>query len=180
MNLKAAYDDALATSSDINEHLAFFVDLVFEMEAKEIIELGVGITAPSTIAWLLGLAQTGGHLWSVDVLEQPFGDLPGWTFLQGDDLNPDIFMRLPAEVDILFIDTLHTFIQTTTELALYGPRVRPGGKILCHDTMLTGRWEAQGQYPVRRAVEDFCNEHGYPWQHYEHNNGLAVIEVQGS
>ncbi len=43
--------------------------------------------------------------------------------------------------------------------------------------MLTGRWEAEGQFPVRRAVENFCNEHRYRWQHFEHNNGLAVIDI---
>ncbi len=177
MNLAVAYAEAVATPSDINEHLQTLRDLVVEIDAKKVIELGVGITAPSTIAWLAGLEQTGGHLWSVDVLEQPFPDMAGWTFLQGDDLSPDIFMRLPADADIVFIDTLHTFIQTTTELAVYGPRVRPGGRIVCHDTLLTGRWEAEGEYPVQRAVVNFCNLHGYGWQHHAYNYGLAVIDI---
>ncbi len=177
MNLAAAYEEAVATPSDINEHLHTFRDICIELDAKRVVELGVGITAPSTIAWLYGLSETGGHLWSVDVLEQPFADQSGWTFLQGDDLNPDIFMRLPAEVDIVFIDTLHTFIQTTTELALYGPRVRSGGKILCHDTMLTGRWEETGKFPVQRAVVNFCDQHDYRWTHHEYNYGLAVIDI---
>lgn len=166
--------------SDISEHLPFFVELVAQLDATRILELGVrhGV---STIGWLHALrTHRGGHLWSVDVRfpddAAPIRevDAPDWTFVLGCDDDPFTLAALPDEVDVVFIDTAHTLEHTTRELELYGWRVRPGGRILLHDT---AEYAAGPEMPVRTAIERYVAKRGLTWTDRPFNYGLGVIEV---
>ena len=109
LTLEERYNSALATPSDIFEHLPTFVALVEELDATKVIELGTR-TGVSTVAWLYALHGRG-HLWSVDLDPKPdIGDYPHWSFVQGDDLAPDIYGNLPGDVDIC-PSTPHTTIR---------------------------------------------------------------------
>ena len=35
-----------------------------------------------------------------------------WTFIRGDDMHPAVRAKLPAEADVLFIDTSHEYGHT--------------------------------------------------------------------
>lgn len=169
--------DAAHTPSDIVEHLPRFVNITNELHAETVIELGTrgGV---STTAWLFGLTYTGGHLWTVDLQPAPY-EAEGWTHLEGDDLDPEIFKQLPI-ADVLFIDTSHHYQHTLAELNLYINKVRSGGRILLHDTELArpeGWTRAQPLYPVKTAVAQFCAEEGLRWTNRENCFGLATIEV---
>lgn len=164
-------------SSDVNEHLVYMVDLCVELDAKRIIELGVR-QGVSTTAWLHGLEQTDGKLWSVDIEGRPEIHSSRWTFIQGSDTNADVLAKLPESVDIVFVDTSHRFAHTLEELALYTPRVRSGGRIVLHDTEVESPdLTNETDFPVKRAVAQFCDANGYRWTNRENNNGLATIEV---
>lgn len=176
MTLEQHYHDTLARSSDIQGHLEMFVSLVAELDATKVIELGTrgGV---STVAWLYAL-QGRGHLWSVDLDPAPF-DYPDWTFIEGDDCSDAVLAQMPAEADIVFIDTSHAYDHTLKELEKYTPLVRPGGRVLLHDTELLYP-EGIGPsipFPVKRAIETFCGRHGLQWTNYEHCNGLGIVEV---
>ena len=177
MRLLDAYVNACNTPSDINEHLPRLVEQVEDLQATKVIELGTrgGV---STIAWLYALARNNGHLWSVDIDPRPAGlEVAHWTFIQGDDCSPEVFTQLPDDVDIVFIDTSHAYRHTVQELALYRWLVRPGGRIVLHDTelYLPGGVGPQPPFPVKKAVEEFCAAEGLRWTNYENNNGLGVI-----
>lgn len=164
-------------SSDINEHLCFMVDVCIEVNAKKIIELGVR-QGVSTTAWLHGLDQTDGHLWSVDIAGRPEVHSSRWTFIQGSDTDVATLDQLPDEVDVVFIDTSHTYAHTVEELALYFPRVVSGGRIVLHDTEVESPdGTDDNNYPVKRAVEQFCDANGLTWSNRTNNNGLACIEI---
>jgi len=78
------------TPSDVHEHLPVFADLVAELNAQHVIELGTR-SGVSTVAWLHALADTGGRLTSVDIdVRPPIGDWPHCTFIQSDDTDPDL------------------------------------------------------------------------------------------
>lgn len=170
--------------SDIGEHLSFFVEIVAAIDATRIIELGVrhGV---STIGWLHALRRhRGGRLWSVDV-EFPDYATPvcsararlawgSWTFVLGRDDDSVVLAAMPTEVDLVFVDTSHTLDQTTRELALYGPRVRAGGRIVLHDT---APHAAGPGLPVRTAIERYVAARGLTWIERPHCYGLGVIEV---
>jgi predicted O-methyltransferase YrrM len=173
------YGRLCATPSDIYLHLPRLVQLVTETKARHVIELG-SRTGVSTIAWLYGLSRTGGHLTTVDLDEAPdIGVWPEWCHIQGDDLDPDIVSALdPA--DIVFIDTSHAYRQTVAELNTYRWLVKPGGMIVCHDTELAypeDRAADDPPYPVKAAVDEFCEANGYEWVNYPECFGLGVLKV---
>lgn len=178
--LEADYVRYCTETSDIYVHLPTFVHLVKEADAKHVIELGTR-TGLSTVAFLYGLRETGGHLTSIDLDEQPdIGDHDHWTFIQGDDLDPDITSSLPP-ADIVFIDTSHFYEQTLRELHVYRWLVKPGGVILLHDTELPQPIGAPPipEYPVKTAIDEFCDEVGLEWFNDPRCWGLGMIRIPG-
>ena len=179
-SLSARYAELRQTPSDINEHLPTFVALCEQLDARKVVELGTR-SGVSTIAWLYGL-EARGHLWSVDLDPAPplfADDHPGWTFIRGDDLDPGVYTRLPGDVDIVFVDTSHAYDQTLRELNLYRWLVRPGGRIVLHDTALPRPEGVSGpSFPVRRAIDAFCTGEGLRWTDNPACNGLGIIEVR--
>lgn len=178
--LRTKYDELCSTPSDIYLHLPRFVALVEELNAQHVIELG-SRSGVSTVAWLYGLAKTGGHLTSVDLDPAPqIGTWSHWRHLQGSDVSPEIAGQLkPA--DIVFIDTSHLYEHTRWELSLYQWLVKPGGVIVCHDTELARPEDAppgHPLFPVKRAVTEFCEANGFEWTNHPDCWGLAVIKVR--
>lgn len=176
--LELRYQQARDTPSDINEHLETFVSLVEKLDAREVVELGTR-TGVSTLAWLYAL-EGRGHLTSVDIDTQPeIGTYAHWTFLQGDDCSADVFSQMPAEADIVFIDTSHAYEQTCRELNLYRWLVRKGGVIVLHDTELAHPEFVTGKaFPVRRAIDEFCRAEGFEWENHTNNFGLGIIKIR--
>lgn len=178
LDLETEYNRLCSEPSDINEHLPTFVALVDELDARHVIELGTR-TGVSTIAWLWALVSTGGRLTSIDIDERPdIGEHEHWTFIQGDDLDPEITAQLdPAE--IVFIDTSHTYPQTLAELNVYRWLVKPGGLIVLHDTELRHPLDAPPRppYPVKTAIEEFTRANGLDWLNVPYCWGLGIVRM---
>lgn len=178
LDLEVEYHRLCTEPSDINEHLSTFVTLVDELDARHVIELGTR-TGVSTIAWLHALTATGGRLTSVDIDERPdIGKHDHWTFIQGDDLDPAVLAQLdPA--DIVFIDTSHLYDHTLAELNVYRWLVRPGGVIVLHDTELRQPIGAPSRppYPVKAAINEFCEQHGIDWMNVPYCWGLGIVRM---
>jgi cephalosporin hydroxylase len=169
----AAFAERSVQWSDIVGHLQFLHDTVLERDAQVVVELGVR-SGNSTAALLAAVERTGGHLWSVDIDAPmlPF-DSEAWTVIVGDDLA--VAEQIPDEIDVLFIDTSHTFVQTLAELRLYGPRAR---LMLLHDTELEHPDGAPPSpaFPVARAIDTWCAETGCTWENRSGSYGLGVID----
>lgn len=183
VTLEALYAELAATPSDINEHMARLRATVERHNADNVIELGVR-SGVSSVAFLAGLENTGGHLWSVDIDPKPTLGLETdiadrWTFIQGDDLDPDTFVQLP-KADIVFIDTNHFYDQTIAELSLYRWKVNRGGCIILHDTQLEHPIGAPPKpaFPVRVAIEEFVAGSGYSWIDHPPWPGLGIIDIR--
>ena len=88
--------------------------------------------------------------------------------------------QLPAEVDVLFLDTSHEYEHTLAELRAYMPRVANGGIALFHDTNLQG-WGGnppREDHPeVRQALDAWCAETGLSWENMPGVYGLGVVKV---
>jgi len=175
------YDELLTVDSDIREHLPYLAEL--GRGANSIIELGVR-EGYSTRAFLHCLSQRGhGHLWSVDVESLFITTSLQWEFVLGDDLDPLVLDQLPHEVDVVFIDTDHAYDHTLAELEHYVPRVRSGGVVVLHDTenedpaQRGERIGMQPPFPVKRAIEDYCEEHHLPWRNDPRCWGLGTVYV---
>lgn len=187
--LYEAYLDRLSKWSDIQEYLPFFYELARTSLCPTILELGTR-SGNSTIAFLAGARESEGHVWSGDIAEVirnpvgmlPWKDTPEWTFICGDDMDPEISGQFPELVDIFFLDTSHEYEHTLAELREYMPRVAPGGIALFHDTKLydwAGYDWRGGKPPVAQALDDYCKETGLSWREsdIEGTYGLGIIEV---
>jgi hypothetical protein len=115
------------------------------LNAKSILELGTGF-AYGTRGLGFGALETGGRVWTVD---SHLGTPPAgktWyglnneivqlglpvTFIEGNDLE----VPLPgADIDLLFIDTLHYYDHLKKELARYAPIVSRFGEIFVHGVL---------------------------------------------
>lgn len=191
--LKERFDLLCEKNSDMGPFMHYILSTVDAIDATKVIELGVRYGA-STIAWLYALQQTRGQLWSVDCSfpvvdpetgiellnsQGPLGCVDYWTFLLGNDTDSMILDALPGVVDIVFIDTQHTYEQTLRELSLYYGKVRNGGRILLHDTALEVTGNAvtpQPPFPVRTAMLEFCKAHSLEdWDFEGQYPGMGTI-----
>lgn len=141
----------------------------------------------STRALLNGCMDTNSHLWSFDV-EDCLGSVndsfqhPYWTFQQKSSLQAAAEWAL-GPVDMVFIDTDHTFRTTRAEIAAWAPLVRPaGGCLVFHDYWLhdPGRDEHQG-HGVKMAVDEWTDARPGEYRLETHDagpdgdTGLAII-----
>lgn len=177
MSLAADYERVCRIPSDIYLHLPRMVELVDQLDASHVIELGTR-TGVSTIAWLYAL-EGRGRLTSVDLAPAPpIGEHDHWSFIQGDDCSPEVIAQMtPAE--IVFIDTSHHYLHTIQELDLYLPLVKPGGRIVLHDTQLRRPEGSPSRplFPVRTAVVEFTAEHAFRWTENPECWGFGEIEI---
>lgn len=151
--------------NDVQAHLP----TLFEAARGNVLELGVR-AGVSTSALLAGVEAHGGHVWSVDRDDcaPVFAGHPQWTFIQADSLDDTFYV--PTALDCIFIDTEHTETRTLAELQMWGPRVKPGGVILLHDT------DDDSTYPgVRKAIEAYCLPIDRRFEYHDGSYGLGVI-----
>lgn len=179
--LEDAYRQLLGAGTDISGHLPTLVEICGRTDAKRVVELGVR-SGVSTVAWLYGLCETEGHLWSVDVEAPPPLQHSRWTFVRGEDTDPFVLGQLPEEVDAVFVDTDHRYDLTLEEIRSYAPRVRSGGCMIFHDTAeesFEHHATPQPPFPVRAAVRELLGENPIrevaKVEEYENDHGLTVV-----
>lgn len=63
-------------------------------------------------------------------------------------------------LDLIYIDTDHTYRGTHRELRAYAPKMRSGGVIAGHDYCV-GDWAGDYRYGVIEAVHEFCVAEGW-------------------
>jgi len=157
---------------DIEEHM----DIIREYAAKSetIVELGVRKLV-STWALLAGYPKKiicvdnvhpkdyGAQQVLNDATESCEKEGIDFSFILADDLTIKL-----EPMDLLFIDTLHTYEQLTAELKLHGIKAKK--YIIFHDT--------EDIPEMYQAIKDFIKEHN-EWNivtHRKNEHGLTVIE----
>ena len=190
ITLAAALADRMSRWSDIREYLPFLYEQARTREGVRVLELGTR-KGNSTLAFLAGAKESGGHVWSCDVDPVdhdpagmgPWRGVSRWTFVRGDDMDPAVQAKLPAQADVFFLDTSHEYEHTLAELRAYMPRVAPGGIALFHDTNLPGwpgyHWDRDIP-PVRAALDDWCAETGLSWANLPGEYGLGIIRAESA
>ena len=172
MDIRAEYQARCRQQHDMANQMPVLYAWTLRYPAPRVIELGVR-DGNSTVTFLAAIDRAGaGHLWSADLDYPPLRDQwagQPWNLIVDDDLSPACAQAMPAECDVLFIDTSHSYGQTRAELDLYGPRVRPGGVILLHDTI--------SYSGVADALTDWCRDTGREWTPTPAWPGLGVVEM---
>ena len=155
-----------------------------------ILEIGVrgGV---STAAFLLGIEQNGGHLFSVDktaICKNLFAGHPQWTFIHADSQRPlPIYRTIGVTTsyeepgfaglhwfDIVFLDGAHYREGIRSDLHNFAPLVKHGGMVLVHDIFGT-----KNPTPEQLA-EDWPTEAvGEEFYAYARANGWPTFELPG-
>jgi len=154
----------------IHEHLPVLRKICLEQEAQTIVELGTWY-GNSTKAFLEVCKVLGAKLISIDVdcckevqCDEVKND-PNWTFHQMDDME----FNINFPIDVLFIDTSHTYPHTLMELEKYTPWLVSKGVVLMHDTVTCP--------PVARSIKEFLDNHPheYSYEELKNNHGLGIL-----
>lgn len=166
---KHEYENACKNQSDINEHIPILFD--YANKVSHITELGVrwGV---STRAFLYSAVLNKTTLCSYDI---NLYDVVKELFAKASEINTNLSYQqantldlIIEETDLLFIDTLHTYQQLSTELKLHGNKAKK--YIIFHDTVTF--------FELNKAIDEFCeaNKHWKLLCNYTNNNGLKILE----
>ena len=168
-----------ALNSDIKDHLRTLFNLVVELKAQVVVEVGAGL---STYALLAGVNKTGGHFWSIDqILGVQEDRYPQWAEMLESDLNYNflcgndmgIVKNWVFPIDFFFLDSSHQYQHTLDELKEWGKWVKIGGKIAMHDTHHTIGHAIR----CREALDDFLAElpGAFSAEHNSDCGGLSIL-----
>lgn len=125
--------DDMRKADETRPYYVFLYKLAQTMKAKTIVELGVQ-TGRSTAHFACGApnARVIGidiELWDMDEILQR---CPNIKLIKKPSQDVDLKTQ-PGPIDILFIDSDHSYEQVKKEWELYRPLMRPGGVILVDD-----------------------------------------------
>jgi predicted O-methyltransferase YrrM len=169
-NLDAEYITLCQVESDINQHLptlkryASYCETVAEMGCRK------GI---STTALLAGRPK---KMYTIDIFTPEYygASLPHLEELAKEAgtefefvLNSSLDIEIDGSVDLLFLDTIHTYTQVSAELTLHGNKTEKF--ILIHDIFSCPQ--------IVPAITEFMNKNKnwiiLQWDDF--NNGLGVL-----
>ncbi|MBU4464013.1 MAG: class I SAM-dependent methyltransferase [Proteobacteria bacterium] len=147
--------------------------LVKIVKPNLILELGSG-EGLSTLMLFSELSDTA-RLVSCDLVNRldfippdVFND-PRFKFYPGNDLNLNIFGNdLPVGIDMLFIDTIHTFTQISAEWRIYKHLCNSGAIVILDDIRMNDMfdfWESLS-YPKLELTKE-CHFSGFGFFLYE-------------
>lgn len=163
----------------MESHVQDCLETLYRKGLKSEVKLELGTcTGHSTHALLLSCKYGRGHLWSVDtepclmaVDRMKKNNLDKyWTFTIMHDL--EYVRSWNKEIDLLFIDSGHSFDLTLSELEAYSPFIKSDGVIFLHDTVACPA--------VKEAISEFIKRHP-KWTYMEIPtfNGLGKLARSG-
>lgn len=162
-------------AADVHKDIDMHADYMSSVAQGDMFEIGVR-TGISTAAFLRGLEKNGGHLYSADIESQCgniFAGHPQWTFVNHNSRDVAIVKsKIPAKLDVLFIDGDHTYEGVKSDLESYGLLVKDGGIIVMHDVV-------SGYDPgVRKAADEYATANNYAFDIIVSWVGLGVMHVK--
>ncbi len=133
-----------AGRSDISDHLGVLFYFATIAAPRLIVELGTR-GGESTRALLAAASETNSILLSIDIEDCSQIDIPvrdRWHFVRSDDVEFGVAAfrswcdtrSIAPEVDVLFIDTSHTYEHTKAEIGVWSNHLSENGIIIFHDT----------------------------------------------
>jgi predicted O-methyltransferase YrrM len=156
---------------NITKDMVDYLPYLQTVAKGNVLEIGTN-TGASTAAFLLGVEDMGGHVYSVDINPGCARNFthPQWTFIHKDCRDGDgVRSLLPSQLDVLLVDGDHSYGMCSSDLLNYASLVKPGGKILVHDVT---------ELPeVRRAFDDFATALGWKTKTHAGRYGLGEIVV---
>jgi predicted O-methyltransferase YrrM len=157
-----------------SEYYSFLYLLAQAKEPKLSIELGV---CGAGASYHLAKGHPQGRVIGYDIaLEYPDNVLfvakecPNWTFYRYDSC--DTARVAPQKVDILFIDTVHTFEQTMKEWRAWKPWLAEGAVVCLDDLDREGMMDAWAEMPEPKMLYPELHIGGAPT---DGNFGIVLL-----
>jgi len=163
--------------NDSYKCLPFLYDYVIRRNPINILELGVHM-GYSTRILLLGASQYGGHVDSVDIALNDavkstmeninkWGLNRFWTLI----INDSLYVNWTKDIDMLYIDSLHTYPHTLYELEKYYEFCNDNTRIFLHDCS-----HPLYKEDIMRSIREFTYNIGWEYEILtEETNGLAML-----
>ena len=171
--------EGLPIEANSEPSVARFVGkLAFHLDARTVVELGSfsGWTS-AHIALALQSRTNGGRLYCVEMHDQHLNALNrnlaryGLNDIvevtRGMSLDEHVLEKLPDLIDLVFLDTSHTYPATRDEILAYLPRLAQRGCLVLHDSI-----SAVG---VRRSLAEISTEFRRMSFATESSNGVTVM-----
>lgn len=167
---------------DIAYHMPFLEEQA--SNAAVIVEIGVGLGNGSTRAFGRGLSRSEKlkrmHIGVDNDADRPY-EKPShgvWFEVHGDSRDlatryrvQELLMGRP--VDILFIDTDHTYDQMQKELEVWSPIAGPSTLWIFHDTHMMGEYNH-----MTDAIKEFTQANGWTFiDHSREAHGLGLMRA---
>jgi len=175
-NINEVYMGYLRNSDGNSFYYQWLALLVRIVKPNLVVELGSGL-GTSTLMILSELPKTV-QLVSCDLYnrldfipEHVLGD-HRLNFYFGDDLNLNIFGNdLPIGIDLLFIDTEHTFEQISAEWNIYKHLCNPGALIILDDIRMNDMYDFWESIPYPKLdLTTECHASGFGLFLYDPGN----------
>jgi hypothetical protein len=185
--IETKYMELVGIPSDINEHLPILRE--YSEKCNHITEMGVRVPT-STWAFLTSKPK---KMISYDIVNAPGIDevksIANENQLDYQFIIDDVLQIDMEQTDLLFIDTLHTYNQLSSELKLHSHKVNK--YIILHDTVTYGfideqiydhasyyiKSSSKSKSGLRYAISEFLNQN-LDWvidREYLNNNGLTIL-----
>lgn len=171
--LSAAYRESLEIPG--NEYLPHIVDVAEVSMSSKAIEIGVR-SGYGSIALLHAMSHENGTLVSIDSnITKLSVESDRWTSIKGDTLDPSVIAQL-HHADLVLISDEYGAERTLEILETYRHLVTSGGTIVCRGAD-TDTVQGDTDWPIRRAVEQFCDKYQYTFTAVSGKIGLAFIRI---
>jgi len=165
--------DEFHKDGSITKHLLSIYSFAVGMNAKRIIDIGIGST---TKALRMAAAETDGVVFSCDADKKRFSYL-----LENQDDNwkldlcasESFLRRIDGPIDFVMHDGAHDYLQVKLDLELIIPKMKTFGLICIHDSQ-------QSAYAddVLSAIRDATTNWEISLTTLPYCNGLSIIRVE--
>lgn len=175
------YISKINTPSDINEHMTTLYE--FSLKCKTIAEFGVS-NVVSSYAFANSRPE---KLICVDIVKNNYEVDNFLSLCEDENINAEFYEHdsrtfKMENVDLIFIDTKHNYLQLKEELNNLGNKSNK--YLIFHDTITFGQKDEFPEFPPQShtglmpAIKEFLSENSN-WKEvctYSNNNGLTILE----
>lgn len=156
----------------------FLGQLAFQMKATRVLEIGcfVGLTT-AHLAQALSYVGQNGTVYGIDVNKrfldtaqknlQALGLSHFFQPIHGASVDTSVVKCLPDDLNLVFIDSYHDFLNTSQEIEVYSKKLSLKGIIILHDSI---KWPG-----VRKAIALFAEKFHILTFATSNGNGLSVM-----